>query len=94
MPKNEEETGDSSAPQEQRLHPVRSGDQEVYVSIPVSEDTDLEEVAQEASYYLETLQEHQRVAEEPDPLGPEQTHRIETDEEGRRVLRRKRFTAI
>lgn len=50
--------------------------------------------AAEAAYYLETLKANKRVAEEPEPLGPDQTHRIETDEEGRKVLRRKRFSAV
>jgi hypothetical protein len=50
--------------------------------------------AAEATYYVETLRENDAVAEEPAPLTSGQTHRIETDEEGRRVLRRKRFSAV
>lgn len=85
---------DPAEPEEHTLLPIPNGDREVYVAIPASKGIEPEEAAREASYYLETLKANRQVAEEPDPLGPDQTHRIETDKEGRRVLRRKRFTAL
>lgn len=80
-------------------YPVRSGEEEVHVMLPVNKNKDEEcsvdsSEAAEAAYYLETLKANRRIAEEPDSLGPGQTHRIETDEEGRKTLRRKRFSAI
>jgi len=48
----------------------------------------------EAAYYLETLKAHRRIAPEGESLGPDQTHRLERDDEGRIAVRRKRYSAI
>jgi hypothetical protein len=52
-----------------------------------------EELA-EATHFVETLEANGQIAHGPGPLPPGATHRIEVDEEGHRVLKRKRFSAI
>jgi hypothetical protein len=52
-----------------------------------------EEIA-EAQRYVDTLEANQQIAHEPGPLPPGATHQIETDAEGRRILKRKRFAGI
>ena len=50
--------------------------------------------AAEGAYYVETLKANRRIAEEGEPLRPGQTHRVEKDEKGNEILRRKRFSAV
>jgi hypothetical protein len=57
-------------------------------------EADKADEAAEAAYYVETLKANRRIAEEGDPLRPGQTHRVERDEKGNEVVRRKRFSAI
>jgi hypothetical protein len=73
------------------LHPVPGGHGKVHVTLPADA---AEGDAAEAAYYLETLRANHRIVEEPEPLSGDETHRIETDAEGHKVLRRKRFSAV
>jgi hypothetical protein len=57
------------------------------------EEPEAEDVA-EATHFAKTLIDNQQVATTPGPLPPGTTHQVETDAEGRRVLKRKRFSAI
>jgi hypothetical protein len=54
---------------------------------------DAEENA-DVTHFVETLEANRQIAHEPGPLTGDQTHQIETDEQGRRVLKRRRFSAI
>lgn len=53
---------------------------------------DPEEIA-EADQFVETLEANHQIAHGPGPLAPGATHRVVTDEQGHRILRRVRFTA-
>jgi hypothetical protein len=48
---------------------------------------------EEATHYVRTLEANHQIAHEPGPLPPGTTHQVETDAEGRRILKRKRFSA-
>ena len=61
---------------------------------PEIDNTGDADEAAEAAYYLETLRANRRIAERGEPLRPGQTHRIEIDERGNEILRRKRFSAV
>ena len=58
-----------------------------------ADQPDSEAVADAASF-VETLAANEQVTDEPGPLPPGATHRIETDEKGQKRLVRKRFSAI
>ena len=60
---------------------------------PAGVEPEADEAA-EGAYYLETLKANRRIAGPGEPLGPGQTHPIETDEKGHQILRRKRFSAV
>jgi hypothetical protein len=47
----------------------------------------------EAAHYVKTLLDHGQVSTDPQHLSRGATHVIETDAQGRRILRRKRFSA-
>jgi hypothetical protein len=89
-----DDSSDPCPPPGSKLRPVKSGEEDVYVQVPAEAGEDTEDSEAEAAHYLETLRAHDRVAGESEPLGEDQTHRIETDEEGRKRLRRKRFSAV
>ena len=61
--------------------------------VEAGETGDANEAA-EAAYYLETLKANRRIANEGEALRPGQTHRIERDDKGNEILRRKRFSAV
>ena len=52
------------------------------------------EALAEATHFVETLEANQQIAHEPGPLPAGATHQVETDEQGQRILKRKRFSAI
>lgn len=82
---------------ENRFHECRSGELEPADLDPAAvkvDDSGDEDEAAEAAYYLETLKANRRIAKEGEPLLPGQTHRIERDEKGNEILRRKRFSAV
>ncbi len=87
MPKTNAELRD------RKLYPVHGSGETVNVTLPAECD-DEDGAAAEAEHYLETLRENRKIADEGAPLQPGQTHRIETDEEGRKHLKRKRFSAF
>jgi hypothetical protein len=60
----------------------------------VERDEPAAEDVAEATHFAETLADNEQVGAAPGPLPPGATHQVETDAEGRRVLKRKRFSAI
>ena len=83
--------------------------EDVEVPIPVDVEIDLNkkggirsvkadqpdsEAVADAASFVETLAANEQVTDKPGPLPPGATHRIETDEKGRKRLVRKRFSAI
>jgi hypothetical protein len=87
----------------------RDKGQDIYVPLPVDVEISLNgqgqirsvkssqpnpEALAEAAKFVETLEANQQLAYAPGPLPPGATHQLETDGEGRRLLKRKRFSAI
>jgi hypothetical protein len=52
------------------------------------------EAVAEATHFVESLATHQQIGFSPGPLPPGATHQVEADAEGRRVLKRTRFSAL
>jgi len=90
-------------------NPKGKNKEDVHVPIPVDVEVDLNkkgrirsvkgnepdpEAVADAASFAETLEANKQVADEGKDLGPGETHRIETDEKGRKRLVRKRFSAI
>ena len=90
-------------------NPKGKNKEDVHVPIPVDVEVDVNkkgrirsvkgnkpdaEAVADAASFAETLEANKQVADEGKPLGPGETHRIETDEKGRKRLVRKRFSAI
>jgi hypothetical protein len=87
----------------------RDKGQNIHVPLPVDVEISLNEQGQirlvkssqpapealaEATKFVETLETNQQLAYAPGPLPPGATHQLETDAEGRRLLKRQRFLAI
>lgn len=87
----------------------QSGKQAIYVPLPVDVAVELDEkgrvrsvksgqpeaaAVEEATAFVEALEDNQQVAHEPGPLPAAATHQIETDAKGKQRLVRKRFSAI
>jgi hypothetical protein len=91
-----------------KLHPVQVGGETIYAPIPVSLSVTLDTrggvksieggtpnpaAAADAARYVKTLRESgQLAAAGEQQLASGSTHQIERDEQGRQVLRRKRFS--
>jgi FMN phosphatase YigB (HAD superfamily) len=90
-------------------NPKAGKKENVEVPIPVDVEIDLNkkggirsvkadqpdpEAVADAASFVETLAANEQVTDKPGPLPPGATHRIETDEKGRKRLVRKRFSAI
>ncbi len=60
----------------------------------VEQDEGSAEDLTEARHLIETLEANRQIAYESGPLPPGATHQVETDAKGRRVLKRKRFSAV
>jgi hypothetical protein len=61
------------------------------VELPANADPENEK---EAIHFVQTLEDNQQIQHEPGPLKPGKTHQIETDDQGKKLLVRKRFSAI
>jgi hypothetical protein len=92
-----------------RVSQPDGSEKSVHAALPVEVDAELDEKGRvrsvesgqpnpeeisDAQYYLKTLEEHKRIAHHDGPLKPGETHREETDEQGRTQTKRKRFSAI
>jgi len=91
-----------------KLHPVHvEGDEAIYAPIPVSLSVELDARGRvksidgdtpspaaiaDAAHYVKTLRESGQLAPAGKQPSAGVTHQIERDEQGRQVLRRKRFT--
>jgi hypothetical protein len=91
-----------------KLHPVHvEGDEAIYAPIPVSLSVELDARGRvksidgdtpnpaaiaDAAHYVKTLRESGQLASAGKQPSAGVTHQIERDEQGRQVLRRKRFT--
>src|SRR6516162_2393716 len=91
-----------------KLYPVHvEGGESVYAPIPMSLSVELDArgrvksiagdtpnpaAVADAARYLKTLRERGQVSSAAEQPAPASTHRIERDEQGRLVLRRKRFS--
>ncbi|HSE15499.1 MAG TPA: HAD family hydrolase [Pyrinomonadaceae bacterium] len=90
-------------------NPKAGNKEDVEVRIPVDVEIDLNkkggirsvkadqpdsEAVADAASFVETLAANEQVTDQPGPLPPGATHRIETDEKGRKRLVRKRYSAI
>jgi hypothetical protein len=87
----------------------QQGGQDIHVQLPVEVEISLDEqghvqsvkgdqpdpaAVAEATHYVKTLEDNKQISHEPGPLPPDATHQVETDEQGRKRLVRKRFSAI
>ena len=90
-------------------NPKADNKEDVQVPIPVDVEIDLNkkggirsvkadqpdsEAVADAASFVETLAANDQLTDESEPLTDDATHRIETDEKGRKRLVRKRFSAI
>jgi hypothetical protein len=48
----------------------------------------------EATHFVQTLEDNHQIQHEPGPLKPGKTHQIETNAQGKKLLVHKRFSAI
>jgi hypothetical protein len=67
-------------------------DEKGRISSVESDEPDPEALA-ESAHFIKSLREHDQIAGEHSVPTPNQTHQEETDEKGRKRLKRKRFTA-
>lgn len=87
----------------------QQGGQDIHVQLPIEVEISLDdqgrvqsvendqpdpETVAEAAHYIKTLEDNEQISHEPGPLPPGATHQVETDEQGRKRLVRKRFSAI
>ena len=86
-----------------------SGKEGLHVLLPVEVEVEMDdegrvqgaragepepEVVSDAAAYVESLEANRQIAHDPGPLPPGATHQVEKDEEGRSVLKRRRFSAL
>ena len=67
-------------------------DKQGNVSTVKNDEPDAETVA-ESAHFIKTLEANKQISHGPNPVTGSETHRIEVDAKGRKLLTRKRFTA-
>ena len=67
--------------------------EQVEVEVPDAGDSE-DELLQEASHFLQSLEDNHQLEHDGEPAVPGTTHRIESRPDGTRRLIRKRFSAI
>ena len=89
--------------------PKQGEDQSIYVPLPVDVEVTLNkkgrvrsvessepdpEIVEETKHYVHTLEANKQLARDSGPPPSGATHKIETDEKGRKHLTRKKYTAV
>ena len=87
--KESSQQGKSKATEWHSISYVHDGKEE-HVDVELPTDSDNEEATQ----FVQTLEDNHQIAHRPGPLTAGTTHQIQTDKEGKRRLVRKRFSAI
>ncbi len=65
--------------------------EQVAVELPTNAAADYEE---EAAHFVQTLEDNHQIQHQPGPLETGKSHQIVTDEQGNKLLKRIRYSAI